>query len=200
MNMRKEKSIDLLTTPSEFFQQLVEKAISSQNVSTSAAAQCYLVRLLSQFLHTAQLQEGSTSPLALQMHQATLSSPEEKLQTFKQLGDHSLYISGFFSESFKRKVIDIDYYINIGRIAYHNAAGLHPQNTFQKLYHELSKKFTKFVEVLSQVSHQTQISSEYNDILRLYEKWLKTKNQYLLNLLSEHGLIPIRNLNTDFDQ
>ena len=52
--MRKEKLIDLLTTPSEFFQPLVEKAISSQNVSTSEAAQCYLVQLLSQFLHATQ--------------------------------------------------------------------------------------------------------------------------------------------------
>src|SRR3990167_2788887 len=134
--MRKEKLIDLLTTPSEFFQPLVEKAISSQNVSTSEAAQCYLVQLLSQFLHATQLQEGSTSPLALKMHQAALSSPEEKLQTFKQLGDHSLYISGFFSESLNRKIIDIDYYINMGRIAYLNAAGLHPQSAFQKLFHE----------------------------------------------------------------
>lgn len=198
-NMRKDKSIDLLTTPVEFFQDLVERAVSSQNVCTSDAAQRYLVELLSQFLHTTQLQDG-ISPLAIRMHQASLFSPEEKLHTFKQLGDYSLYISGFFSESLKRKVIDVDYYINIGSVAYLNAAGLHPQNTFQKLFNELSKKFTKFVEVLSQVSHQTQVSSEYNDILRLYEKWLKTKNQYLLKLLSEHGLIPIQNLNTDFEQ
>jgi len=198
--MGKEKSIDLLTTPAEFFRQLVEKAVASQNVCITEAARHYLVQLLSQFLHTTQLQAGGSSPLALTLRLATLSAPEEKLQTFKQLGDYSLYISGFFPESFKRKVIDIDYYINMGSVAYMNAAGLHPKDTFQKLFHELSKKFPKFVEVISEVSHHTQISSEYNDMLRLYEQWLKTGNQYLLKLLSEHGLIPIQNLNTDFEQ
>lgn len=199
--MRKTKPIDLLTTPGEFFRQLVEKAVSAQNVAITEAARHYLVQLLSRFLCATELKAGGSSPLALKMHLATLLTPEEKLQTFKQLGDYSLYISGFFPESLKRKVIDIDYYINIGSTAYMSAAGLHPKNNLQKLFHELSKEFIKFVGVISEVSHHTQISSEHNDILRLYEQWLKTGNQYLLRLLSEqHGLIPIENLNTDFDQ
>lgn len=196
----KNASIDLLTTPNEFFQQLVVKAISSQKVETTEAVTYYLVQLLSQFLQTAQLKELASTPLALKMHSATLSPPEEQLHVFKQLGDYSLYTAGFFSESFKRKIIDVDYYIKMGALAYLNVAVLQTKKEIQKLYKDLSNKFPNYVEVLSEVSHQTQISSEYNDILRLYEKWLKTKSPHLLNILLKHGVIPPEALDTDFDQ
>ena len=38
----------------------------------------------------------------------------EQRASLKQIGDVSLFISGFFSDSLRRKLVDVDYYVSIG--------------------------------------------------------------------------------------
>ena len=41
--------------------------------------------------------------------------------SLKQIGDVSLFVSGFFSDSLRRKLVDVDYYVSIGGVAYQRA-------------------------------------------------------------------------------
>ncbi|HLB58742.1 MAG TPA: hypothetical protein VJL87_01480 [Bdellovibrionota bacterium] len=197
---RATREFDLLTTPEQFFFELVSKALCSQKVSASKTVEIYLVNLLSHFLSADLLKEFESAPLALQYHQAATAPPDGQLNALRQLGDYSLYISGFFSESLNRKIVDVDYYIAMGERAYDHLSGLHRENVMQKMFGELSKNFPQLVDVLTEVSHSTQISTEHTNILRIYEKWLLTKSDRLKALLAQHGLIPIPGLKTIFNQ
>jgi hypothetical protein len=53
----------------------------------------------------------------------------------------------------------------------------------------LGEKFVGFVDVLSEVSERTSCSSNA-DLLRLYEKWLKTGSARSGQLLAERGVVP----------
>ena len=46
------------------------------------------------------------------------SEPIVRFELLKKLGDRSLYISGFFADSLQRKVVDVDYYAEMGGVAY----------------------------------------------------------------------------------
>src|SRR5262249_31178656 len=108
--------------------------------------------------------------------------------SLRQIGDASLFISGFFSDSLRRKLVDIDYYIQIGGVAY-NTLSLEESDTFAPAFAELSSKFADFVDVLSEVSERSACSTNM-DLLRLYEKWLKTGSARSGQLLVERGVVP----------
>jgi len=57
------------------------------------------------------------------------------------------------------------------------------------IFAELGEKFVGFVDVLTEVSERTSCSSNA-DLLRLYEKWLKTGSRRSGQLLVERGVVP----------
>jgi hypothetical protein len=65
------------------------------------------------------------------------------------------------------------------------------------VFSELAQKFTSFVDVLSEVSERSSTSSS-SDVLRLYEKWLRTRSPRNGELLVERGIVPNASLSTRF--
>ena len=65
----------------------------------------------------------------------------------------------------------------------------HPLAFARSVFGELSEKFVGFVDVLNEVSERTSCSSNA-DLLRLYEKWLKTGSPRSGQLLVERGVVP----------
>jgi hypothetical protein len=57
------------------------------------------------------------------------------------------------------------------------------------VFDELSDKFTTFVDVLGEVSERTSLSSN-SDVLRLYERWLRTRSRRSGDLLAARGIVP----------
>ena len=108
--------------------------------------------------------------------------------TLKEIGDVALFVSGFFSDSLNRKLVDVDYYVSIGGRAY-NVLSRVETDTFSPVFAELGEKFVGFVDVLSEVSERTSCTSN-SDLLRLYEKWLKTGSRRSGQLLVERGVVP----------
>jgi hypothetical protein len=53
----------------------------------------------------------------------------------------------------------------------------------------LADKFVGFVDVLSEVSERTSCASNL-DLLRLYERWLKTGSTRSGQLLIQRGVLP----------
>ena len=84
--------------------------------------------------------------------------------------------------------MDVDYYVSIGGCAY-NALSRVETDTFSSVFAELGDKFVGFVDVLSEVSERTSCASNA-DLLRLYEKWLKTGSRRSGQLLVERGVVP----------
>jgi hypothetical protein len=190
--------LSLITQPQEYFRELVTDSMGRQNVSATPETEVYLVNLLNQFMTTDRLyrrdENGNPKeePLALMLKDALEeSNPQGQRALFRQVGDVSLYMAGFFQDSLARKVVDVDYYIGMGGGAYRQVAARVDENTMRALYAELGEKFASFVEVFADVSERTQgVPKSEADLLRLYELWVRTRSDRAARALQEAGIIP----------
>jgi len=176
-------------SPLEYFKELVDGALARQGVAAQELTAFYVVQLLASFMQRPVTgAEDDDAPLAFRLAQALETGGTRQRTSLKQIGDLSLFVSGFFSDSLNRKLVDVDYYASIGGYAY-NALSRTEGDTFSSVFAELSEKFITFADVLSEVSERTSCASNSN-LLRLYEKWLKTGSRRSGQLLVEHGVVP----------
>ncbi|MEK7679297.1 MAG: hypothetical protein AAB356_03805, partial [Deltaproteobacteria bacterium] len=177
--------------PIEHFKEMVGAAIEHQRIKTNESAEFYLSSLLSDFILRERLND---EPLAITYIKALGAGRELQIHLLKQLGDISLFTSGFFSDSLSRKIVDIDYYILMGEASYGYLASIHKQRSGHKdisvLYSELAAKFKLFVDVLAEVSERSRLTSS-RDILRVYERWLRTKSRQAEKILRDLGIEPM---------
>jgi hypothetical protein len=175
----------------EYFKDLVEDALARQRICAGELTSFYVVQLLASFL---QRRADDAEPLALKLVQALEEGGLQQRNTLKQIGDVSLFVSGFFSDSLRRKLVDVDYYAAIGGYAY-STLSRHETDTFSPVFAELAENFTAFADVLTEVSERTSCTSNA-DLLRLYEKWLKTGSPRSGQLLVERGVVPNASIRT----
>src|SRR5262249_678671 len=130
-------------------------------------------------------------PLALKLAHA-VQSPDERVRQLKDMGDKSLYVSGFFSDSLQRKLVDVDYYIQMGGAAYSALARLFRANphsvVFSEVYDELGSTFPRFVDVFAEVAEETMTG--HLGLVQLYERWLRTGSEWMERRLRAQGVIP----------
>jgi hypothetical protein len=177
----------------EFFKELVEGAIAHQRVAANELTAFYVVQLLTSFVERRAAADND-APLGIRLAYALESGGIQQRATLREIGDLSLFVSGFFSDSLNRKLVDIDYYVSIGEHAY-TALSRVATETFAPVFAELGDKFVAFVDVLSEVSERTTCASNA-DLLRLYEKWLKTGSVRSGQLLVERGVVPNASVRT----
>jgi hypothetical protein len=171
----------------EYFKELVDGALVHQGLVASELTTFYIVQLLAGFLARRD-RSNDTEPLALQLAQALDSGGLKQRTGLKQIGDAALFVSGFFSDSLRRKLVDVDYYASIGGFAYHTLS-LDDSDTLARVFAELGNKFVGFADVLGEVSERSSCGTN-SDLLRLYEKWLKTRSRRSGQLLLERGVLP----------
>ena len=171
---------------SEYFKELVEGALAHQRIAAGELTSFYVVNLLTGFLQRPA--EDDQTPLAFRLAEALDAAGIRQRTSLKQIGDLSLFVSGFFADSLNRKLVDVDYYVSIGGTAY-TALSRYETDTFSPVFAELADNFVRFVDVLSEVSERASLSSNV-DLLRLYERWLKTGSRRSGQLLAERGVVP----------
>lgn len=183
--------------PSEYFQGAVAGAVASLRVEVSDHAQSYLVHLLGRFINAESFYPTDTDgrqadTLAQQLAIALEEeSPEMRARRLRELGDFSLYVAGFFTDSLRKKLVDVDYYIGMGGAAYENAARLEAVRARAKLLSELGRKFPHFVDILAQISEESGFNPDNNkDLLRTYDLWAKTGSDRLAKQLAKAGIVP----------
>ncbi|MBI2067850.1 MAG: hypothetical protein HYW02_07835 [Deltaproteobacteria bacterium] len=179
-----------------FFRERIREALQKQRLKTPEGVEFYLVNLLQGFskadeLFAPQLSDYKQRPLALMMCEALQAGLYQKIALLKKVGDLSLFTAGFFPDSLKRHLVDVDYYVQMGGAAYGNLSQLmNREPAFEEIFTELASRFISYVDVLSEVSEKTDFMSD-KDILRLYETWLKTGSERAKQALSEEGILPI---------
>jgi hypothetical protein len=178
----------------EYFKELVEGALAHQRISAGELTSFYVVNLLTGFLQQPADAAAEAKPLAVRLVEAFDAAGMRQRDSLKQIGDLSLFISGFFADSLQRKLVDVDYYVSIGGRAY-TALSRHETDAFSQVFAELADNFIGFVDVLSEVSERTSCTSN-TDLLRLYERWLKTGSRRSGQLLAERGVVPTMSART----
>jgi hypothetical protein len=169
----------------EYFKDLVEDALAHQRINAGELTAFYVVHLLASFV---QRRADDSEPLALKLAQALDEGGLQQRTTLKQIGDVSLFVAGFFSDSMRRKLVDVDYYSAIGGYAY-STLSRYETDRYSPVFAELAENFAGFVDVITEVSERSACTSNA-DLLRLYEKWLKTGSPRSGQLLVERGVVP----------
>lgn len=188
-------------TPTEYFKELVESALSRQHLRANELTSYYLVDLLCRFVRPDRqiaFGDDSAEPLAIRLGRALESGGLEQRARLRNLGDFSLFMTGFFSDRFHRRVVDVDYYVSMGEYAY-GSLSRRDADAFGQVYLELSRKFVPFMDVLSDVSEQSGTRSSI-DVLRLYEKWLRTGSPRDGQRLIDRGILPNASIGPKFLQ
>lgn len=186
-------------SPAEYFKELVEASLARQRLQAGDLTAFYLVNLLCQFVRLdARTHTERDAPLALRLARALDSGGSEQRERLRQLGDFSLFVSGFFSDSLQRRAVDVDYYVSMGEYAY-GSLGRRDADAFGEVFAELSRKFVGFMDVLSDVSDRTGLSSS-TDVMRLYEKWLRTGSPRASQQLIDKGIVPNQSIGPRFVQ
>jgi hypothetical protein len=188
-----------------YFHGVVEEAIKARHVEATNGATSYLVGLLSDYAHPDQKAgEALARPLSFLLNEALQTpAPAERFDKLRTLGDGVLYSCGFFGDHFEARGVDQSYIIGIGTTAYGAAASiLHVPSTTQAdkpglrldIYRELADNFRAFVGVLVEIADRTITAGVQGskDLVRVYERWLKTGSEGLAQALAAHGLVPTR--------
>jgi len=181
--------LTLAASVDEFFHEVVTDALSAVDLEVSQPASWYLVGLLGEFTRARLTDE----PLGLKLAQPG-EDPADRMRNLKEVGDTSLYVAGFFAESLTRSLVDVDYYVGIGQNAYSQLArsfGSGGGRSLSEVYEELAEKFPKFVDVLAAVRKRISIAemNATTDISRLYEIWLRTRDEWIEKKLRAAGVL-----------
>jgi hypothetical protein len=187
-------SIVAAVSVSDFFAEAVNDAMRSRGVQASDGARSYVVGLLSDLAKPGSpIERTLERPLTLLLDEA-LHTPDlgERFERLRTLGDGVLYSSGFFADHFEARGVDSSYVIGIGRTAYDSASSLmvtgpEPLDIFK----ELSQHFARFVEVIGEVANATVARgvATSKGLIKLYERWLKTRSEKLGEALASHGFV-----------
>lgn len=183
----------VLENPAIFFNTLVNEYLSKTGVNVSESVKNYLSELLQFYIFSDHLfsidssgrkQVKTLAELYLNSYHSNISLKSN----LKKIGDTSLYISGFFRKSLKKKMVSVDYYINMGRQAYEGLSG------FQggELFEELAVRFPDLVFVLFQIRKKNQ-SDKYNDLLSMLDQYMETGCSQMAKDLIDQGInIPFK--------
>lgn len=185
-------------SPIEYFKELVEAAITHQGLAAGEMTSYYLVNLLAGQVSRDPADAEDDEALGVRFAKALQAGGSRQRDGLRRVGDLSLFISGFFSDSLNQSLVDIDYYIALGERAYGSLAR-HSDDTFSDVFDELAEKFSGFVDVLGEVSERTALTSN-TDLLRLYERWLRTRSRRRGDLLVRQGIVPNASISTRFVQ
>ena len=176
--------------PAEYFKELVESALARQHVEARDLTAYYLVNLLCQYVRP-EARSGTgmeEEPLAIQLTRALQTGGSEQRMRLRSLGDFTLFMSGFFPDRLRRRTVDVDYYVSMGEYAY-GSLSRRDEDAFAEVFGELARKFVGYMDVLADVSERTGVTSSA-DLLRLYEKWVRTGSSRDSKKLVDLGIVP----------
>ncbi|MBY0314144.1 MAG: hypothetical protein K2Q26_01405 [Bdellovibrionales bacterium] len=187
-------TVSLCVDVKQFFRQSLNEALIECHVETYPVVESYLVDILEYYSITERLYDAENDSgrktrdtLAEMLLKANSSSPRARIELLKKLGDSSLYISGFFGDSLQRKVVDVDYYIDMGSTAYSSLSHGIYEDTFAKLYKEIAFRFNQFVDVFAVMSRRT-MTTDGDNIFRMMDIYAKTGSQRTQETLIQKGV------------
>jgi hypothetical protein len=182
-----------------FFGDAVRGAAETRGYDPEAASAVYVARLLADY---AKPEFGRDQvlekPLVLLLREALDASGSERFRKLRGLGDHALYVSGFFSDHLERRGVGQPYVNGLGKTAYDALATMLRRKggdlAGPDVFHELAENFDTLVALLSDVADALYASSakDPRDILDVYERWSRRGSRALGEALVRWGVVPTR--------
>ena len=161
--MSSNDSIQTVSSLLAYFREELITAFDKLEVEASEETEAYLVHLLEGFtrLDPEYAEEvGFDKPAAFYLGEALNSPGERRIELYRRLGDASLFNCGFFEGYISRRLVDADYYQDVGRLAYekltHILSFKQSSQMFRAIFGELATNFDGVVEAFQCLGHNLQ--------------------------------------------
>jgi len=182
----------LEVSPREYFSSLLIECQDYLQITLPEDVELYLISFLDSFISV----EGNSFSdcLSLTLKEAKEASGELRHMLFKQIGETALYFSSFFQEFFRRKMFNISYYKDMGRLSFLELS----KSTDLKLeernvYKQVSEYFSDSISILTELGIRAHlISLAHMETLILYETWLNHASLSLEQELNKRHIIPVK--------
>ena len=176
----------------DFFHARVEDARGEASISISDDTSLYLASLLTDRARSDQAPDPGKTLVELHAR-AAHAPPGQQASTYRELGDRSLYLLGFFREHLdrRRRVIGPAYYENMGMAAYHKVDLVLKRwfsDAFGDVFHELAQGFRECVDLLDRVRARSA-PDDAEGLLAAYEGWLLDGDRGTAATLYAGGLV-----------
>lgn len=200
MDVQRAEQVIEVPSLTEFFRKAVREAVAGQQLDIDDHTEHYVVGVLTLFSRSEALYEPGPEgprlrPLALMLADAVAAaSGPERVHLTQRLGDVSLFTAGFFARGFARRLVDVDYHIAMGGRAYGSLAdmmrGTARGRALSGVFRELAEKFQRLVDALNDIADSAHVHTD-QDVMRLYETWIRTGSPRARDLLLRLGVQPV---------
>jgi pentatricopeptide repeat protein len=125
--------------------------------------------------------------LGMKLLEAMQMSREEQRRTYKEVADMSLLVCGYFSESVNKKIVDTNYYAQLGKMAYGHLNNVSPAFLdIPCFYSMVSTCFETMTTLMSNFASQNRFGKDSELIFRKMMKNGPVSDKELL----VSGIIP----------
>ncbi len=157
---------------------LVSEAEVASGCLLDQDIESYLVFLLMRFTSQPHI---VSRILGLDYLQAGSTGGRINQEKLRDVGDHCLLFSGLFPHHAERRLVKISYFVDLGRVAYHQVAAL-TSNLMGETYAGLSRDFVSLMDVL-QTMRTLRGKGESLAPLQAFELWQDTGSRHALKTL-----------------
>ncbi len=169
------------------WQNLVSDAAINCDYNLDEEIESYLVFALIRFTQRPDL---SDSVIALEYMQSVAESGHQQLNQLRDVGDKCLLFSGLYPQMYRKKMVDIGYYVNMGRASY-GQLGQMLHKGFADLYQKLAEYFVAMTDILHAMRELNGLP--VLDQAEKYDFWIKFDSAYSKKSLKEfYNVIPFR--------
>jgi len=171
--MSQDRAFLVDLTVRELFVPLISSAVADLCFELQPASETYLVSLLEEGLFTASVfavnnktglyEEPMVSERFLKALQENQKS--KKYAELKKLGDSILFKTGFFAESFNRKLSGLSFQMQMGSSAYSTLYS----DSKNPVYEDLADRFAGYVDLISNVGRRVNLQTS-EGILSLFDR------------------------------
>jgi hypothetical protein len=191
--------IDTSSELTAFFEAAVRGAAESRGYDPDAPSALYVVGVLSDYARPEALQnERLDRPLTFLLADALETAGPERFLRLRGLGDHVLYLSGFFADHLESCGAPPTFVRSVGAKAYDAAGAMLRRAGGVKqgpdVFDELASNFDELAHLLADVADTLYATSATNPrgVLDLYERWSKRGSPTLADALARAGIVPTR--------
>ncbi|MDT8383731.1 MAG: hypothetical protein RRB22_04885 [Gammaproteobacteria bacterium] len=174
------RDIELQPTSTAHWHELVCEAEHRSHRHLGEEVQSYLVFLLQRFLCKPEI---AARILALDYLNGIRSSGHRQIEKLREVGDICLLYAGFFPQQARARLVNSNYFIDLGIGAYYQLHHNTPHHQGH-LYEHLYESFVPAMDVLQSIRQLGDEQPLY-DALTAYELWEHTGSSQAENRLQQ---------------
>ena len=181
--------MDLGSTVEAFFHDEVERAFRDEGLAPGVMVEHYVVQLLAGYAAQQIESDAAGAAHARGGRGAAARAAAAPARDRR----HVAVRLGLLEREPGRRVVDVDYYIEMGGTAYGELARGGPGWTRDPLRRRVRRagaNFVRFVGALALISRRVATPTSDRDILRLYRSWQRTKSANAAARLAALGVVP----------